>query len=147
MSETEDLKKATDESKHRQQMQAVSDYLDKISAEIDVKEKAHKISSVAYMIAWVCWMAAAFAPDWVHTIATTMFIVVLIYDQFRFSRLMSSYSELHGAIHTLRLLGYLPPRDEDGEKKKRRVVSEFVEMVKQWAITKQKAKETVYAPA
>lgn len=147
MSETEDLKKATEESKFRQQMEAVSAYLDRMSATILETQKAHKISSAIYMVAWGLWIASSFAPDWTYHPATMLFIMALIYDQFRFVRMMRAYAEFRGCIETLRLLGYLPPQNEGGEKKKRKILSEFRDMVKSWATKKQKARDEVYAPA
>lgn len=147
MSETEDLKKATAESKFRQQMDSVSAYLDTLTLKIKETEKQHRISSLIYLGVWIAWVASSFAPDNIHYIFTMAFIFALIYDQTRFTRMMRAYSEFRGCIETLRLLGYLPPAAPDGEKKKRKLVSEFREMVKGWAIKKQKARDAVYAPA
>lgn len=147
MSEQEDLEKGVIESKARQVIESVSTYLDTLTAKIAETEQRHKWSSRLYMAAWLAWVIAAFLPDQIHYLFTMVFMMALIYDQFWFCRMMRAYGEFRGCVETLRLLGYIPPREAGGEKKKRRIVSEFVDVVKGWAITKKKAQDKVFAPA
>ncbi len=146
MSETEDLKKGVEESRARQQFEAINNYLDTLSANIDETSRHHKWSSRLYMAAWLAWVIAAWLPDNLHYLFTMIFLMTLIYDQFRFCRMMRAYGEFRGCIETLRLLGMIPPVGGDRERKKR-TWKEGLDIVKGWMTQKKKMQDTAYAPA
>lgn len=146
MSEMDDLKRETEASKVRATYAELQKYLDEVILEIEAAQKKYRVSSIIYLIAWALWVASSFAPEVLHTLATTLFIFALIYDQFRLARKIDAQAEFRGAMRILRILGYVPPRDEPGVKNKKKVLSQFREMVMDWATKKQKARDAVYQP-
>lgn len=147
MSETDDLKKGAEDSKIRQTYQAINDYMDSLMEKITEAKKKRKVSSVIYHIAWLVWMVTLFFSDTVTYYGLLLFTFALMYDSFRFTKETNAYSEFLGAIKILEILGYIPPRPPNGEKKKRKIFSEFRDMVKGWAIKKKEAQDKVFAPA
>lgn len=147
MSEMDDLKMEAEASKVRAQFSQINEYLDGVILKINETEKRHKISSLIYLVVWLSWVASSFLPDNIHYVFTMAFIFALIHDQFCFTKMMRAYAQFRGAVDILRILGYVPPREEEGVKKKRKILSEFREMVKGWAIKKQKARDSLYQPA
>jgi hypothetical protein len=148
MTEQEELKKGVLESKFRQQVEALGEYLDELTDAINLAQNKYRISSVIYLIVAVIWIVSGVVfDDSAHAWFTLAFIAVLIYDNFRFVELMKARSEFRGCIKTLEILGMIPPSKPDGEKKKRKILSEFRDMVKGWAIKKKEAQDKVFAPA
>lgn len=146
MSEMQDLKKEAERVKTQEQFDALSAYVDTLSATITYTSKRHRDSSLIYIATWIVWCLSSFLDNDVHYIFTMAFIFALIYDQFRFSRMMRAYGEFNGCIETLRLLGMIPPAKGDTERKKR-TWAEGLDIVKGWFVQKKKAQDTAYVPA
>lgn len=148
MTEKEQLEQGMLESKFRQQVKALGEYLDELTDAIDLAQKKYRVSSVIYLIVALVWIGSGVVfDDSVHEWFTLAYIAALIYDHFRFTKLMKAHSEFRGCIKTLEILGMIPPSKPDGEKKKRKILSEFRDMVKGWAIKKKEAQDKVFAPA
>ena len=137
MSETEDLKREAERVRIQEQFDAISAYITRLNAKIEETSQHHKWSSRLYIAAWLAWVVAAWLPDNLHYLFTMIFLMTLIYDQFRFCRLMRAYGEFRGCIETLRLLGMIPPADGESERKKR-TWKEGLEIVKGWMTQKKK---------
>lgn len=147
MTEMEELENNAKLSKWKQTVGEASAYLDRLTDAIDVARRQHNWSFGIYIVVWLSWVAAGFWSPEIDHAMETVFLFALIYDGFRFARLQAATAEFLGAIRMLKILGMIPPDRDEGEKKKRRTMSEFFDMVKGWAIKKQKAQEEVYAPA
>lgn len=147
MSEIEDLQKSVNESKARQQVEALSVYLDKLCDAIDLARNRHRSSSIIYGITWFIWVISGFFSGIWNQLFETLFIFALVYDALRFSQRMKAHGEFTGCIETLRILGMIPPTDQSGHSNKRHFWSEGIAMVKGWATKKKKVQEEIYQPA
>ncbi len=144
----QDLKVEAQRQATSQRIQEVGDYLEKLSADIDVmfkrREDAHRI----YLMAWFSWTTVVFTRiPFVDDLFMIIFILTLVYDFYRTLIVTRAVGEYIGAIKVLEILGFIPPDQNDGIQKKIRVWSEMTETVKGWFTSKKTAQEKVYAPA
>lgn len=77
---------------------------------------------------------------------TPVFVFSLIYDAYRWALLQRAFGKFFGAVETLRILGFIPPRDGEDTRNKKPIFEEGVSMVKRWFTEKKEAQEKVYAP-
>ncbi len=146
MSEMEDLKKSAEESKAIQTVQAISRYLDRLTARIAFCEKRHWDSTIVYTVAWLAWVIVGFFDMSMNYGFAIIFMFSMVYDQFRFTQLRVAHGEFYGAVEILRLLGYVNFPDPR-ERKEEPFWSEGIEMVKGWFKQKKEAQEAAYVPA
>lgn len=147
MSETENLKKGVMESKARQQVDAVSAYLDTLTKRIDESEKRETDAWRIYFIVWLAWMIIGFTGNAIAEEGfQTLFFLALIYSFIRTTNAQKAYSEFFGAIEILRILGMIPPRSGGKDRKRVRFWEEGASIVKGWFEKKEKAQKEVYAP-
>ncbi len=146
MSEMDDLKLEAEASRVRAQYEAINTYMDTLTTAINAAENKYRISKVIYTIMCLVWMGTIFLPNEVTYLGLLGFMFALMYDGYCFTKLMCAYREFRGAIEILRILGFIPPRPPEGEKK-RKLWSEFTDMVKGWATNKKAAQDKVFAPA
>lgn len=148
MSETEDLKKAAMESKQRQTVKEVGEYLDRLTDEISRCHKKNRNSLILYTIVWLAWVAAGIWKPELDRTLEMIFIFALIYNSYRFAQLRRAHGEFQGAIEILRILGLIPPHNNgDRQVKNKEVESPFRDMVKSWFTEKKEAQEKVFVPA
>ena len=157
MTETEELKANTVRSLVRQRLDAISEYIKELMDSCEHRRRwavrCDILVNIAFLgnLALIAIVLTLDVPETVNDIASQLlfmvFIVAMVREWKARKRWHVKEGEWNGAIHTLKLLGMLPDTPEPGvRKRKRRTFKEGVDMVKQWAITKQKARDTAYAP-
>lgn len=147
MTESEQLKKNTDEQKAKQVVDELGAYLDLLGYNLKRSIKRHMVSSVIYLIAWMGWILGGFF-FWGNWIFTPIFIVALINDQVCFAMMQKAQGEFRGCIETLRILGYIDPNAGKGESSKEKGVWEKgAEIVRGWMTKKEKSQSEVFKTA
>lgn len=148
MTESDELKKNIEQEKLKQMVDRMSLYLDELSETIQEAKRLHDKSKIIYLIAWLAWVASSILSREFYQIFTLIFIFALIYDQFRYSQMMGAVKEFRGAVKTLEILGYIRPREDDGETStKKRFWEKGADLVKSWTAKKKKVQDKVFSPA
>lgn len=149
MTEHEELKKNADESFLKQRNTELNAYMDLLHDNIGLALKKTKESLVILMVVWVALMASSFSGiGFLHTIVFVSYILAFAHVIYRDRKAVQAVTELKGALKILRILGLIDyDWDSLGSRRKRRTLMELVDVVKGWAVKKQKAQEEVYAPA
>lgn len=153
MSELDELQKNTLESWKQARMQDLIAHLQVLSDNIDKAMKREKKAGIIYFCSWLVWMGGNLLDAWLKTdklfftLGWFVFLFGLLYHNHVERALNRSFGEYLSAIKVLEILGVIDPINRPGVKNKKKRLTAFIEMVKQWAIKKQKAKEEVYQPA
>lgn len=144
----DNFRREADKSKSLQQMKDITEYLNRVADHIEECRKGYDGSMLIFTVAWIAWVASDYVEHGAFTnIFLIIYLLAVLYNNLRYTWLCSAKAEFSGAIKILEILGMIPPRPPRGEKKKRRMWSEMVDVVKGWATRKKEAQEKVYAPA
>ncbi len=157
MSEMDTLKENTEKSAAIQKMESISKYLDVLIAKCVDAAYWNFRGSVLQLISIVAYWVTSFLvnflniPDDQKWWFIGLSFVVLLVTWYRELVLERDYAkaekEWDGAIHILQLLGMVKPPRPRGNRSKRKIWKEGVDLVKMWAVSKKKMQEKVYAPA
>lgn len=150
MSEMENLKKAADEALRQQRFDALNAYIDELGVKIEAARLVARKASFIHIATCVGWVATAFTGiAWLHAVGWFAFLVTMLYSHLCDKAFTNAISEFEGMHNTLERLGLIECKcgGKGRKRKRRKVLSEFREMVKGWAITKEKARKEAYAPA
>lgn len=149
MSETEELKKNTENSYRVQVYKELNAYLDSLSAEIDEALKRDREGLWVYTGCWLVWIASSVLDAYglFYHLGLVGFFFGWGYSNYRSRVLSRALGKWRGAMDVLEILGIVSKRPPTVNRKKRKSISEFFDTVKNWAIKKKQAQDKVYAPA
>lgn len=153
MSEIEDLKKNTEDSLRRQRTDALIVHLTALGDAFEIALKKEKIGILYRLGGWAIWIGTSFLDSFLHsgdmfwTLGTIVYMISwMISMSYERNRALAS-ARYMATIKVLEILGIIDPREPPGVKNKKKRIQALVDMVKGWAIKKQKAQDAVYAPA
>jgi hypothetical protein len=147
MSEMEQLKEETEKQFLIQRYTELNNYIDTLSADIDLCMKRNNDANLVYGVAWISWVAVGFFAKEFDYLFAMIFMMALIYSGYRHSKLARAFGKFFGAIKVLEIMGFMDKTDTRGKKKKRKILNEFADTVKGWFAQKKEAQDQVYAPA
>lgn len=156
MTEKEELEKGVAESKANQIVQSVNEYLDRLAEKLHDELVFSSRADLGFMVTIVAQMSLNLlmftldTPDDMAIICRAIVQLIVIFAIARSwlaSRAWSNtHSEFAGALHTLKLLGMIPPRDAERRRQKQPLWEKGIALVESWAKAKKEVK-TGFAPA
>ena len=159
MTETEELKKNTEQAYMLQRIEAVRQYIHKISEESIVLMKATFKADAIEGTFFLVYFISLIALYWFDVPADTRRVILdyaflaAVFAMLHAWKVRAQWREKEGewigATTALAKLGILPERPEDGDriKRKRKIWSEGIAMVKRWAEEKAAELKKGFAPA
>lgn len=149
MTEHEELKKNAEMSRLKQRDKELNDYMDLLHTNIQRELKKTRDSLGILLGAWAAMIVSDFVGNgYIQLGFFFIYLCALAWMLYRDRKAVQAVSELKGALKILRILGLIDyDWDSLGSRRKRKTLMDLVEVVKSWAVKKQKAQEEVYSPA
>jgi len=144
------LKEEADKAYRVQRFTAVNEYIEKVSAKIDVLFKKARLAASIHMGVCVFMMISGFFHNPLMTITALLLMLLSMGRMAYWDRKLSrQFGEFHGALKVLHLLGLLdfdPDETMKRAKKRRFAWLDGLNLVKKWSADKKAAQDKVFAP-
>lgn len=149
MTETEQLQENARKSLVESRYKELNEYMDSLHIRMEAHFKEMKQTLYLMVATWIVWMAVGFLDNLpLHLAAFSLYFASFLFMQWRERKMQKTAGELRGALKVMRILGMIDfDWDSIGSKKKRKILSEYADMVKGWFTEKKKAQDKVYSPA
>lgn len=157
MSEMQQLKENADRALVQQKLNAIAEYMLDLSKSclhrLEWSIRCDKLEAFAFLGYFVILLTSVWldtSREFHRTVMDLAFFVVMIaiIRSWNANKLWrEKEGEYTGATNILRMLGMLPDVPPPGERKKRKVISEFFGTMKAWATEKAAQMKKGYAPA
>lgn len=144
MTESEEMKNTSDDSRAVQQIEDISKYLDVLIIRMDSYMKRGRSADIIYFLAWITWVIGGVLIPESDKALMLMWVFSLMYQSFWSTKLHGVFKEFDGALKILEILGMVPPKGHR-ETRKRSAWARGAELVKEWTEKKQKVQKEAYA--
>ena len=153
MTELEQLQHGVDESVRQQRLKELLALLTKLGDDVEKALKENRGASIVWLLGWTICVGTDFIDSYLHTgdtfwkVGVIVYVVGLTVSGYYERRLAKAFSAYLAAVQVLEVLGIIDARTPPGVKNKKKRVQALIELVKSWAVQKQKAQEEMYQPA
>lgn len=115
MSETEQLRDATEKQKLKERAEAFHEYMQGLIAQCEIAVKGADRAIHVVNVAMLVSLVNMFTTNILWLISFTLWFFALEYMHTKQTRAVACVQELRGAINVLKLLGYIDDQDTDNK--------------------------------